>query len=73
MCVSAVAVGLKLPWGWLGCKGRERGEAKNMLFGEAGGIRSLFQGHSPGGVMVVILVHKTSHSSKRMYVMSNYS
>jgi len=45
----------------LGCprvgKARERGVAKNMLFG--GGaryMRSLFQGHSPGGATVYSMI-----------------
>ena len=39
--------------GWLvGVRGSESGKRENMLFGGAGGIRSLFQGHLPGGATV---------------------
>jgi len=35
-----------------GVRGRERGRSENMLFGEASGIRLLFQWHSPGDATV---------------------
>ena len=43
-------VGMELSWGLVGgVNGIEGGEVKNVLFGGASGIPSLFQDHSPGG------------------------
>jgi len=47
--------GTALSWGLVrGCEGMERGDAKSMLFSGAPGIRSLFQGHSPGGASLIV-------------------
>ena len=37
-------------------RGTERGNATDMLFGGEGGICSLFQGHSPGGATVCVML-----------------
>jgi len=41
--------------GWSACEGDGKRETQNVLFGGAGGIRSLFQGHSPGGATVGLM------------------
>jgi len=49
---DVVAVGV----GW-GCDGKGKWKCKkNKLFGEAGGVRSLFEGHSPGGATVSVML-----------------
>ena len=46
---------LRLSWGFSlrFVRGRERGDAKQILFSRASGMCLLFQGHSPGGATVV--------------------
>jgi len=42
-----------LPWGWLGVRGRERGDTKNMLFGRPCGVYVYyFKDICQGGVTV---------------------
>jgi len=47
--------------GLVGVRGTESGDTKKMLFSYMGGIRSVFQGHSPGDARVCVMPFGGAH------------